>query len=76
MPNDLESFAEHVRRQCLDIMGANLAGNKERVGILTAALCTEAAAIVQQKKMLEETTAPDRYDLATLPGPAPVREDD
>lgn len=69
MHSNLEDFAEHVRRQCQTIISRCAFGHTMEAGELAAALCTEAATIVQQKRMQEEVTEEGRYDLARLPGP-------
>lgn len=43
-------------------MGVALAKNHQRAAELAAALCTQAATIVQQKQMERETDEPGRYD--------------
>jgi hypothetical protein len=62
--SSMEEYAEHIRRECNRIMGAAAAGLPQRAGALAAALCTEAAGIVQAKKM--EIEQAGGYDLAAL----------
>lgn len=73
---ELSRFAEKVRRDCLDIMAAAEVAGAKKAAALAALLCTEAATVVQQAKMQEEVSEPDRYDLSALPPPSETENEE
>jgi len=59
-------LAARVRRTSQKMMGAIGAKNYDRLLYYVAALCTETSGIIQQSKMLDESTDVNRYSLTTL----------
>ena len=66
--NSVEEYAAHVRKETSAALGAILhrLGPEHPQARRIVDLCTEAANIVQQKRMQQEQVAPDAYDLAAL----------
>lgn len=70
MFNTLEEYAEHVRRETGRLQSRLAFGHHDEAAEIAATLCQQSAAIVQQRAMEAEASAPDRYDLAALPAPS------
>lgn len=73
----LEEYAAHIRREMHTMMvRCSIAlGAAHPIALQAGHLCTEAANLVHQNRMQEEVTDPDRYDLAALPMPALLTEE-
>ena len=68
----VEAFAEHVRQVTGSTLGAlcSTLGPTHPVSVAIAELCSEAATLVHQSAMQQETADPDRYDLVALGTPS------
>lgn len=65
-----------IRRDANSILGDALTGHIEPIGATAAGILTRIANFEAAIRMAEESTAPDRYDLSTLPPPVAIDSED